>query len=1120
MKNSITVAFLALGIFALSVILFNTTDNKLIFDDNVLHKPEAIEEEEYNEDKMKLKMADWSAEDAARQQVILSKYKTILSKNKGAQTLGQNETFGTLQGSWSNRAPKNMPGAFKFAEILDGTDTIYAVSHNHYSGEFNSKSYIYRGTLYNPTTGGGGDNFERITGHWPNRYRDLLAFKYLGKTRLVAGIENGPVYYSDDEGKTWNVASGAPSVTQSTIINRQDGLLYCTDGTSVYVSNDGGGSFNVLENYGSSSDMVLYSPRYNSQPDSNKVYLARGINFYELNGAKTAFTYKGSYSGGTNFGTFSIGGDSRRLYITKNKEYFVSTDGGGFWSVKYPKGNWYGDRSGAMDAGMKISVSPENPLYVLGGYAQPVISTDGLDTDNSTTAGWGGYQNGTSLSAVDYYNRIRFNYHPDFQASHFFYNATGDLFSISCTDGGLFISYKVWHDHPTSTAYNSADLANAHFINITTLNSPIALIYRHNMFTGNKDANHIVYSTQDQGTQDLIPGSTGELLDVYQSIGGDGPPLNSVDGDWVWKWQREGKEVWIPEQLYDGAGNRRQIGTVNSLISSNSSTTFTKTATVGWVQTYIDRDEPSKRMWLLGKSLNRATVNGATISGSTVTKGTNAQISAFAQAKNDPNKVFFLQDGVVYRSTNRGDSFDTGTSTPFSATSNKQNIGGGWVNPSDDNWILFAGPSGNSVGAVLSKDGGNTWSDVTGNLPSGDDFQVGGMVGSPDGQFVFAGTDVGPFVFVVSEEKWYPMFGGAAAMFNTTAIEYIASANTVRFGTWGSGVWDFQIDDGTPALTIGSIASATSTCDSLISTWATNQTGTGTLKLLKGGVEVESWTINDVEEHRFAWLVPSTYATGSDYTLEMTVGALSKTSNTFSISAPQAQLLHSHLSVTSVDSEHNASRVASNSIDNDPSTFWHTEWSPNTPDFPHTIIYSSDTVAEWVAFSYLPRQDGSSNGRVKDYKVYGKNASGTWIELKSGTLSNSSAMQEIQFDQSISTDEIKFEMLSEQGGNFYASMAEFGLFYKKNCGGIVTDVQNISVSMNIFPNPSSGKFVLTANAGISKVLIYNERGKQVKQIPVQSKQNNISIQLDRSGVYFVHVQSGKSTQILKAVVVK
>lgn len=1047
--------FLSIGLLTLSALVYigvNGTSSKADHQPKTEIIPENVEREEevYDEERMKLKNADWSLQNASHHQKMLQKYKHVLQPS-AQRAPGDLETFGSLQGGWKNRGPKNMPGAFKFAEMLDGTDTIYGVTHNHYTGEFNAKSYIFKGTIYNPNTGAMGDDFVRLTGHWPNRYKDLIAHKFNGTTRLIAGIENGPVYYSNNDGQDWTQATGLPSAVKSTIINRQDDRIYVTDGGSVYVSTDGAVSFSFLESKGSGGDGVLYSPRYDVQPNAEKVYFAREGTFYELNAGKTSFTNKGSYSGAHGSSAFSIGGDSRKLYVTENKKYWVSTNSGVSWTEKTPKGNWYSDRSGAMSAGMKIAVSPVDAEHVMGGYAQPVYSKDGLDTDNSTTSGWGNYQNGTSLGISDYQNRIRFNYHPDFQAQHFFYNSTGDLFSAGCTDGGIFISYKVWSDHPTSTAYDNTGYASAHFININTLNTPCALIYRDNLFTGYKNPDHINFSTQDQGSQSIIDGTSGQLLDFYQSIGGDGPPITSADGTWAWQWKREGDEVWAPAEVYDGSGNRKSIASIKGGIQNNNSITYTKNSTVGWIKVAIDKDEPNKRIWLLGRTLEMAVANGSTISkGASINNGSNHQVAAFAQATLTPDEVYFLQKGIVYKSTNRGSSYNSGVSTPFSITSNTQNHGGGWVNPTNNNWILFAGPSGNNVGAILSKDGGSTWTDVTGDFPTGDDFQVGGMVGTPDGAYVFAGTDVGPFVFVVAEEKWYPMFGGEAAMFNTTAIEYVASINTVRFGTWGSGVWDFAIDDNSPLLNLDAVASSQQTCDSLILTWSSNIDDVAEVKLLKGGSEVETWSVSNALNERFAWLIPDGYTKGSDYTLTVEADGLLKTSNSFSIGEKVRELTQGHLSVLSYNSQQNSSdRAATQTIDGDDNSFWHSEWSPNQDPFPHTIVYESDTLAEWISFSYLPRQDGSSNGRVANYKVYGSTDNSNWTELKSGTLSNISTKQTVALDQTMECKYVKFEMLSEAGGDFYASMAEFGLNYKVSCGTVTSVSQINSTALQI-----------------------------------------------------------------------
>jgi uncharacterized repeat protein (TIGR01451 family) len=71
-----------------------------------------------------------------------------------------------------------------------------------------------------------------------------------------------------------------------------------------------------------------------------------------------------------------------------------------------------------------------------------------------------------------------------------------------------------------------------------------------------------------------------------------------------------------------------------------------------------------------------------------------------------------------------------------------------------------------------------------------------------------------------------------------------------------------------------------------------------------------------------------------------------------------------------------------------------------------------------------------------------------------------------------------------------------------------------------YPNPNTGAFTISSESIINNVTIYDQAGRLVKAINSSNVQNSIDIQLEKSGVYFVHVQSGNDTQILKAVVVK
>ena len=61
---------------------------------------------------------------------------------------------------------------------------------------------------------------------------------------------------------------------------------------------------------------------------------------------------------------------------------------------------------------------------------------------------------------------------------------------------------------------------------------------------------------------------------------------------------------------------------------------------------------------------------------------------------------------------------------------------------------------------------------------------------------------------------------------------------------------------------------------------------------------------------------------------------------------------------------------ASNALDSNTNTIWHTAWSASSPVHPHWIVLDMKTNFSVGGFKYLPRQDGGVNGRIADYKFY------------------------------------------------------------------------------------------------------------------------------------------------------
>ncbi len=119
--------------------------------------------------------------------------------------------------------------------------------------------------------------------------------------------------------------------------------------------------------------------------------------------------------------------------------------------------------------------------------------------------------------------------------------------------------------------------------------------------------------------------------------------------------------------------------------------------------------------------------------------------------------------------------------------------------------------------------------------------------------------------------------------------------------------------------------------------------------------------------------------------------------------------------------------AAKNAFDNNPSTFWHTQWSSGSPAHPHEIQISLGGTYEVQGFRYLPRQDGSSNGRIKQYELYVSTDGVNWgSPVASGNFSNDAKEKEVNSTPK-SGKFVRLRSLSEVNGNPWASMAEFQL---------------------------------------------------------------------------------------------
>jgi hypothetical protein len=132
------------------------------------------------------------------------------------------------------------------------------------------------------------------------------------------------------------------------------------------------------------------------------------------------------------------------------------------------------------------------------------------------------------------------------------------------------------------------------------------------------------------------------------------------------------------------------------------------------------------------------------------------------------------------------------------------------------------------------------------------------------------------------------------------------------------------------------------------------------------------------------------------------------------------------LKFVSVDSEetNGENGHGENAVDGDPNTIWHTQWQRQSPGLPHEIIIELVPPSAISGFSYLPRQETSDHGTIKDYEFYASD-DGTNFgpPIKAGTFGPGKE-EKIETFEPIKCRFIKLKAVSEINGLPFTSAAE------------------------------------------------------------------------------------------------
>jgi len=89
---------------------------------------------------------------------------------------------------------------------------------------------------------------------------------------------------------------------------------------------------------------------------------------------------------------------------------------------------------------------------------------------------------------------------------------------------------------------------------------------------------------------------------------------------------------------------------------------------------------------------------------------------------------------------------------------------------------------------------------------------------------------------------------------------------------------------------------------------------------------------------------------------------------------------------------------ATNALDGNPATIWHTQWQAANPVHPHWLVVNLGAASTVSGFRYLPRQD-IANGRIANYKFYISSDGVAWTQVAQGTFANNATENNVTLAQ-------------------------------------------------------------------------------------------------------------------------
>ena len=379
----------------------------------------------------------------------------------------------------------------------------------------------------------------------------------------------------------------------------------------------------------------------------------------------------------------------------------------------------------------------------------------------------------------EYYDDSLNKLHADMMYFREFIGPTGESFILISNDGGLYESY----DEMKTVK------------NIGTLGLNVSQYYT--VRTDPLDPKYVYAGAQDQGFQRASSITNFSYYSMEQLISGDYAHIVfSNNGGHLWTVYPGG---WVSLYMTPQSGYLNYGWTVES---DNESV---------WLPPLVESSDPSHdHIYMVGGNAEGGP-------GSYIIKLINNQMADSIEVENLPFDFFAdagtylsaleiskLDPDLWYAATENGlfyTSYDAGQTweSSIAVGPSPQYLYGQAILASklDEQKVFIAGSGYSTYPVYMSTDQGKTFTDISEGMPP---TVVLELATNEDESMLFAATEAGPYVYLVEDETWYDMSGAAAPASTYWSVEYVSEYDLVRFGTYGRGIWDFQIDEVSTSL--------------------------------------------------------------------------------------------------------------------------------------------------------------------------------------------------------------------------------------------------------------------------------------------------------------------------------